>query len=68
MLAFLLLLSPLLIALWQWYTGHPNAANINWSELGADFTAWIGLTLTWPYVKRINREVAVPFDEAIETF
>jgi hypothetical protein len=67
-LAFLLLLSPLAVALWQWNTGHPNAANINWRELGADGAAWIGLVVTWPYVKRMNREVAVPFDEAIAAF
>jgi hypothetical protein len=56
------------IALWQWYAGDANAARINWPQMAADGAAWIGLMVTWRYVKQMNREVAEPFDEAIQTF
>ena len=67
-LSFAFGLSPLVIGVVEWYIGDPNAARISWIQMAANFAAWIVLLATWPLLKRMNRETAVPFDKTIKTF
>jgi hypothetical protein len=68
MLSFAFALSPLLIGLVEWYIGDPNAARIDWIQMSVNGAAWVALVATWPYLKQLNRETAVPFVNTIKTF
>jgi hypothetical protein len=67
-IAFILVLTPLLIAVVQWYIGDANAARIDWLQLGANAAGWALLIATWPYVKKKNRETRMLFDQVVQTF
>jgi len=66
-LAFSVALVPLVIDLWQWHIGDPNADKINWNQFAANAFAWLVLITTWPRIKKLNRETAKPFDERLRS-
>ena len=65
-LAFALGFTPLLIGVLQWYVGDSNAARINWTQMAVNCAAWAGLVITWHYVKQLNRQTALRFDETLK--
>lgn len=67
-LSFAFALAPLIIAAVEGYIGDPNAAHFNWTQIAVNSAAWLVLILTWPYIKKINRETVIPFDQAIKKF
>jgi hypothetical protein len=64
-LAFFFSITYLLVGLWQWHVGDPNALSINWTQMAVDAVAWIGLMITWAQIKQINRNTRKVFDQTL---
>jgi hypothetical protein len=65
-LFFVLLALPSGIALWRLFSGGEAAATVNRLQAGANFGAFVTLSIFWIYIKKMNRDARRALQEEID--
>lgn len=60
-LYFVVLALPLVIALWEWMSGDPAAARVDWRQVRFNSGMLVTLSALWIYIRRLNQRVAQGF-------
>jgi hypothetical protein len=55
----------LLIGGWEWVSGDPAAADVDWLQVGINSGAVLALIVLWIHIKRMARELAEAFQQEI---
>jgi RNA polymerase sigma factor (sigma-70 family) len=51
-----------------WHTGDLDPESINWLQFTINALYWVGLLVTWAYVKESNRRTREVLDQTVRTF
>jgi hypothetical protein len=64
-LYFVIISLPLLIGGWEWVSGDPAAADVDWLQAGINSGVVLVLIILWIHIKRMALELAEAFQEEI---